>query len=1124
MTSINMGEKGQELNISRAENKEKLNLLTEEKKNIEEKGSHEMNVDELRLTLKALELEILDTQSQILQTENELGLDNGSAEVLAVEEEAKKETDAILNKINSLEEVIAEPENSLADQETTKRLLTFVDNLNEVCSDIAQAGVSLNDFEELRYSSSPKDVDNFNRINEKINNYGLDDMGEIMGIMKNNPALAFKEIGRLNEPDMVAHCFKELTDEEISPRTLVAGLFRNETALNKNFEELKKNVEEKLDSNIVVKKIEQYSCPPFTIDRLKMYFSLIEENGKDGEIAASQRVQKIERKFLDDIKEVLSEDLSKEDVDNYQEIFNIVKQGYPGDSQGILGGIVKSLKSFSIGSETYKENKSPEEFNEYLKKFILQNNPKLALEEAYEKLDLSEAEKVLCIKYLADAGNFRELVKYFKYEELSPSEQEKSKSSFAEYYLKTDQAGEILKYELHKTFNSEQWKLFLKNNPRFAIDSISEADFPEASREELMPDYQIAIVRSPWSEKFKTMGEKILSESKDVNIWKAFLDNMGVGSFKDIYDVPVELRDELTSCWAMQSFFLDKYDEFIKAATDKNLFPGIEEALNDIQVGLLDKLLKFPGMNEEARLLIYHNLKGRLLQFPEDKRLEIVSNLESAIKEGPEDEEDKKQEFGQINKIKNYISTELPPLPEAAAEKMKELEDKYGKKGKTLGILALYTYEGMENPEKFLRKIEKIEEILSLYKPENIPDGGRVSFGVEYEVTDSVGEEYQHDSAFGYVADIRFVSQHAGVGQGMGGMRCIHEIATKPTENPYILLAEMSLLQEAGFVDFNFSRYPKASRGYHLNLSGESGLAPTGNIHFLNNLLTISGLTGINAGKEVGEIKHVYERGVDGDLVPIFIEQEKKVGVEIKGGGADTWEQFEKTILTSFYAGIAIQLEEKYPEGAPSAKETEIISAWRELKEATTRAIAEHNSHFIERECFGGYVNNEGEYIETSDDVNCKRNRDRLGIDKLSDVSLGINSFYHIPATIFEQQSTKLPNALTRINNLFLKPPAMKSGEDKNKEFNSPVNARNVLEKMKLEGYSQVQIEGSPEESIFDRQGETREGYYYVQDASEEMITHKSQILINQFNQRIKEIISQRDKKSNPEKVAVSYE
>ena len=89
-------------------------------------------------------------------------------------------------------------------------------------------------------------------------------------------------------------------------------------------------------------------------------------------------------------------------------------------------------------------------------------------------------------------------------------------------------------------------------------------------------------------------------------------------------------------------------------------------------------------------------------------------------------------------------------------------------------------------------------------------------------------------------------------------------------------------------------------------------------------------------------------------------------------------------------------------------------------------------------------------------------------------------------------------NTLTNINNIFLKPP--KDGD------NSPINATSVLNTMKKENYGEI-MDGKAQESTFDNGGEFRDGYYYIQGASEEMIIHKSQILLNHFNRNMDKLL-----------------
>jgi hypothetical protein len=70
------------------------------------------------------------------------------------------------------------------------------------------------------------------------------------------------------------------------------------------------------------------------------------------------------------------------------------------------------------------------------------------------------------------------------------------------------------------------------------------------------------------------------------------------------------------------------------------------------------------------------------------------------------------------------------------------------------------------------------------------------------------------------------------------------------------------------------------------------------------------------------------------------------------------------------------------------------------------------------------------------------------------------------------------------------------------------VNAKAALDTMKLPEYAGI-IDGTAQKSMFDT-GELRDGYYYVQGASEEMITHKAQILLNVFNKNMQKLLEKK--------------
>jgi len=471
-----------------------------------------------------------------------------------------------------------------------------------------------------------------------------------------------------------------------------------------------------------------------------------------------------------------------------------------------------------------------------------------------------------------------------------------------------------------------------------------------------------------------------------------------------------------------------------------------------------------------------------------------------------------------------WVSEKREKLPLEIKETLNKFENQYGTKGKDLIALAISAY-GTENPENFKQKMEKIEEVLNKYDPDTIPDGAKVSMGIEYEVTNSVAEEYQKGSLLGYKTDIEYISESANIGKGTGG---IHEIATRPNYNPYMIMAEIKLMQDAGLLDLNFERYTKAPRGYHLSLGGDTGLQVDGDMFFLHNTMTMSQLTGINAGKEVRLAKGIHEKGLH-DFSNV---KQGGIRCEIKGMATDSVEQFEKSIITAHHAGIAIQLSNKYLPGVmqlgqvpSSAKDFEkmlkdtgslsmdfesdqdrdIVYEWFKLKRSTIDAVGEHNKSFVDSEFNGSFVNKDGEYIDHTDNIDVAQNRKRIEETELNSEEFKDKLKINI-IDLFESQKLQFVNTLAKINDVFLKPPAG--------DFNSPVNAGAVLNTMKKENYGGI-VDGKPQESIFERGGEFRDGYYYVQGASEEMITHKTQILLNHFNKNMEKLLQNKGVKRN---------
>ncbi len=476
-----------------------------------------------------------------------------------------------------------------------------------------------------------------------------------------------------------------------------------------------------------------------------------------------------------------------------------------------------------------------------------------------------------------------------------------------------------------------------------------------------------------------------------------------------------------------------------------------------------------------------------------------------------------------------WVSERFDNLPPRVQEKVQSFQLRYGEKGARLVALAIAAY-GIEHEDAFIEKISRIESVLALHDPEKIPKEAIVSCGIEYEVGKSIGNIYGEESAFGYKSDMQMLNEIAGMKSGGAGGQAIHEIATSPTTNPYLLIAEVKLLQEAGMLDFNFKKYPDAPRGYHLSLGGERGLdASSGDMMFLYKAITMTGNTGLLAGKEVQSVKSVHAKSLES--VEGFNQKGERV--EFKGMGGDTFEQFERTVVSAYHAGIASQLQdrfigiqsEEFTRGIPdtleeflaeidipdyqtmSDKEKRIIFEWMQFKKQMILAVEQHNQSFIEAEFFGSFTTPEGEYRELNLEENYAAKRRRYFGKE--DISLQkVQNEYQITSGMFQKLDADFVNVLTRANNLLIfKEPVLSSDKlDASGKVIQNSNAYAFQTEMHEEGYKKG-VSGTPYASIFDREGKMRNGYYPIQGTSEEMITHKSQILLNRFNRNMESIL-----------------
>ncbi|MES2930659.1 MAG: hypothetical protein V4665_02665 [Patescibacteria group bacterium] len=691
---------------------------------------------------------------------------------------------------------------------------------------------------------------------------------------------------------------------------------------------------------------------------------------------------------------------------------------------------------------------------------------------------------------------------------------------------------------LFDIFTKNDFEELIKSD--VGIESINPSQLPRYLDKDIS-DYLV----SQWKEKLKK-GFKIEIESEDGHSYHGddIFRHFTVDDFKELSKSGVIINPSRVPFYklkefkegslylfdAFKSIHESKQEAFIKKIASTRFFNLIENMnFNEVETNNLIGTLKDSSQEEAKKYLEIKfgiqegisNLSNGNTNFIENKEIrdKIFDEIQKSFSYiGDENEISVKEKKIKLQNIQEsfWIMDNRDKLPKQILEILKKFEDQYGNKGKHLIALAISAY-GTENPENFSVQMKIIEEVLNKYNSETIPQGAHVSMGIEYEATSSINESYTQDSILGYKKAIELVSRSANIGKGTGG---VHEIATKPTYNPYILLAEIKLLQDAGFLDFNFEKYPHAPRGYHLSLVGESGLAVNEDAYFLNNLLTMTQLTGILAGKNIHWTKDIHKKSFD------IFENNKQKGerVEIKGMGCDSIEQFEKAIITAHHAGIAIQLCNKYlreiiqfPEVPATAEdfeqmlvntnlltksfesdnERDIVYEWIRLKGKIVDAIGQHNDSFVDSEFSGFVLDKNGNYIDTSEHIDVVRNKKLIDQEKLQ--SLEFQDQIHLSIQdLYISQQIKFVNALINTNNIFLKPPQANE--------NSPVNAKAVLDTLKRENYNGI-VSGDSKQSIFENKGELRDGYYYIQGASEEMISHKSQILLNRFNNAMEKLL-----------------
>ncbi|MDP3970807.1 MAG: hypothetical protein Q8P90_03835 [bacterium] len=512
------------------------------------------------------------------------------------------------------------------------------------------------------------------------------------------------------------------------------------------------------------------------------------------------------------------------------------------------------------------------------------------------------------------------------------------------------------------------------------------------------------------------------------------------------------------------------------------------------------------------------------------------------------------ERFEPLDDLKITVTTEHGTEVPASAYAKEFLEAyQIGNKGRTILTLLMAREFIVDMPIEnvFTNVFEALvnyRKILDSYNDNQIPNGLRASIGMEHEITNSTDVSYRDTvNARGLKFDMQTISKYAGISQGNDA---VHEIATRPTNNPYALLLEMKLLQDLEFFDLNFSRhgYEKGAHGYHLTIGGERGIKATPNVHFLQNLLIISGWGGVNAGDSVSYVSRgrtssaIRERNLYGsNNIQVFANA--TASTELRSLSIDQWEPFERSIITSHYAAVAIQAMEEFtkitpediykfdnlpatpadlrealamndllPTDTPPPLDKvsfEIIHAWLQLNVEIQKIIKDHNENFLNNESYG-YENERGVWVEI-EEFGGEQNRNRFtavvsSIDESRSLEDYTSKLTIDPESLYDGTEPEFVNTLIKVNNLFLKPSTKSSSGE---TVDSPrENALAMLDTTKRNGNRIEDAKsGAASQSIFDNNGMTRRGYYNAQGGSERMITHAVQIALLKFNAKMEKLV-----------------
>ena len=261
-------------------------------------------------------------------------------------------------------------------------------------------------------------------------------------------------------------------------------------------------------------------------------------------------------------------------------------------------------------------------------------------------------------------------------------------------------------------------------------------------------------------------------------------------------------------------------------------------------------------------------------------------------------------------------------------------------------------------------RLEKYKPIIDTYKNVAV----KTSIWIEYEVWIEVASWYKNLTWNNYIYDIETLSEYSWIAKWLDA---VHEIATKPTDNPYLVLLEMQLLQDLDFIDLNFKKddYSKWSRWLHINLWWEYWIKLDRDVYFIQNILLASNIWARNIWdlmthewnlydkneilnkRKANWIKDITDIRLDiindfevirdrGSNVDVLFWIEKTAAVEYRMLNIINSENFERLILSIFNLNMAKQgFNNKW----------EASDIWKEyikLKNDIRKIIINHNKNF----------------------------------------------------------------------------------------------------------------------------------------------------------------------------------